>query len=289
MEQRHTIACVEHQSIQDNDRIPEANTNPPAETSGTEVSRFNALKHGILSRYTVLPWEDAEEYEALVAALVAEHSPRGPTEEHLVEELAGILWRKRRLRLAEAASQRRGLEDTLAPWRETVKAALVHLDARKQLERVIDAIQASADDTTADIQDIDEDEAKTRHALDLLEQSSDGAYEAALAALRADTRAWWEHYLNSEPDEFDDEHQPATADSASLRQFLEGEVTTWYATRRKELVNRQLIREQAYGDAVDINNLERLGRYEVHLDRKLEKTLAMLIKLQELRERSAVE
>ena len=37
---------------------------------------------GVLSRYTVLPWEDAEEYRALVAALVAEHAPQGPTEEH---------------------------------------------------------------------------------------------------------------------------------------------------------------------------------------------------------------
>ena len=69
----------------------------------------------MLSRYTVLPWEDADEYHALVAALVAEHAPQGPTEEHLVEELAGILWRKRRLRLAEAAAHRRGLEDTLDP------------------------------------------------------------------------------------------------------------------------------------------------------------------------------
>ena len=70
----------------------------PAETGGTEITRFNALRHGVLSRYTVLPWESADEYAILVAALVAEHTPQGPTEEHLVEELAGVLWRKRRLR-----------------------------------------------------------------------------------------------------------------------------------------------------------------------------------------------
>jgi hypothetical protein len=74
----------------------------PVETAGTSITRFNALRHGVLSRYTVLPWEDGDEYQALVAAFVAEHAPQGPTEEHLVEELAGILWRKRRLRLAEA-------------------------------------------------------------------------------------------------------------------------------------------------------------------------------------------
>ncbi len=87
----------------------------PPETGGTEITRFNALRHGVLSRYTVLPWEDADEYRTLVEALVAEHAPRGPTEEHLVEELAGILWRKRRLRLAEAAAHRRGLDGILWP------------------------------------------------------------------------------------------------------------------------------------------------------------------------------
>jgi hypothetical protein len=37
-----------------------------------------------------------------------------------------------------------------------------------------------------------------------------------------------------------------------------------------------LIREQAFGEALDPDKLERLGRYEVHLDRKLERMLAML-------------
>ena len=91
----------------------------PDETGGTDITRFNALRHGVLSRYTVLPWESVDEYQAVVEALVAEHRPQGPTEEHLVEEVAGILWRKRRLRLAEAAAHRRGLEGTLASYRRS--------------------------------------------------------------------------------------------------------------------------------------------------------------------------
>ena len=126
----------------------------PAETGGTDITRFNALRHGVLSRYTVLPWENADEYRAVVEALVAEHAPQGPTEEHLVEEIAGILWRKRRLRLAEAAAHRRGLEGTLASYRETVKVALVHLDTTGQSERVVDAIRATAADTDEDIADM---------------------------------------------------------------------------------------------------------------------------------------
>jgi hypothetical protein len=104
----------------------------------------------VCTRYTVLPWEDADEDQAIVSALAAEHVPQGPTEEHLVKEIAGIMWRKRRLRLAEAAAHRRGVEGTLAPYRETAKTALVHLDAPGQSERVIYAIGATEADTHDD-------------------------------------------------------------------------------------------------------------------------------------------
>ncbi len=41
---------------------------------------------------------------------------------------------------------------------------------------------------------------------------------------------------------------------------------------------------QAFGEALDADKLERLGRYEVHLDRKLERMLAMLLRLKDLRQ-----
>ena len=47
----------------------------PAETGGTDITRFNALRHGVLSRYTVLPWEDANEYRAVVEALLSKAKP----------------------------------------------------------------------------------------------------------------------------------------------------------------------------------------------------------------------
>ena len=65
---------------------------------------------------------------------------------------------------------------------------------------------------------------------------------------------------------------------------LEGEVLQWFEARKKELANRPLIREQAFGESLDPDKLERLGRYEVHLDRKLERTLAMLLRLKDLRQ-----
>jgi hypothetical protein len=83
--------------------------------------------------------------------------------------------------------------------------------------------------------------------------------------------------------EFGEGEKPPTADAEGLRRFLEAVVLPWFENRRKELANRPLIREQAFGEALDTDKLERLGRYEVNLDRKLERMLAMLLRLKELR------
>ena len=128
------------------------------------------------------------------------------------------------------------------------------------------------------------DEAMTRHALGLLGTKRNDAYEAALAALREDTQAWWTDMLTRNPDELDEGEASAIADTEGLRHFLEGEVLPWFETRRKELASRPLIRKQAFGEALDAGKLEQLGRYEVHLDRKLERMLAMLLRLKDLRQ-----
>ncbi len=73
-----------------------------------------------------------------------------------------------------------------------------------------------------------DDEAMTRRALDLLGSRRNDAYEAALAALREDTREWWADMLAREPDELEEDEEPATADAEGLRRFLESEVLPWF-------------------------------------------------------------
>ena len=123
---------------------------------------------------------------------------------------------------------------------------------------------------------------RVQESLDLLGSRSNDAYEAALAAVRDDTRDWWADVLSRDADELDEGEEPAKADGEGLRRFLEDDVLRWYETRRKELANRPLIREQAFGEALDPDKMERLGRYEVHLDQKLERTLCMLLRLKDL-------
>jgi hypothetical protein len=257
-------------------------TLPQPHSDNYEFARFNALRHGVLSQHTLLPWEDGEEYWALVEALVAEHKPQGPTEEHLVEELAGVIWRKRRLRLGENAAHHRALMRATDPYQQTAKAALIDV-GDVEGDAVEDAIRAGEEQSGKDRADLEDDQAMTEEALRILASPSSSAYVRALAALRDDTRRWWEEQLGWNADDYEEDQVAYTADAASLRRFLEAEILAWYEKRRQELEYRPIIRAQAFGEAVDPNRLERLARYEVHLDRKLERMLAMLFKLQELR------
>jgi len=235
-----------------------------------------------LSRYTVLPWENADEYRALVAALAAEHAPQGPIEEHLVEELAGVIWRKRRLRLAEAATYQRELL-TATQCEKTKAAALVLTDVRADDVHVVDAVTTTAKEAAREKSDLAADRAMTVRAIALLADATHSAYVAALGALHESTREAWTNKLAWTPDDYGDGDMPYAVTAADLRRFLNDEILPWYNERCSALAAMPAVRAQALGESLDPDKLERLSRYEVHLDRKLERSLAMLIRLREVR------
>ena len=251
--------------------------------SSYETARFNALRHGVLSRHTVLPWEDRSEYESLLGALAAEHSPEGPTQENLVEELAGIIWRKRRLRLAEAAVYREKLRHDATRYQtpeHLVGAALLPLTGSAEGRASIpQALVATPAGTARELRDVKRDQTMTRNACNILEAGGSEAYPRALAALREDTRAYWQDCLAERP--ADGTTYAPTVEA--LRAWIDRYWKEWYEGPIIELENRDAIRDQALGLAYTSQDLDVPARYEVHLDRKLERTLAMLIRLRELR------
>jgi hypothetical protein len=261
-------------------------TQTAASTDSYELTRFNALNHGILSRYTVLPWESLEEYRQLLAALVNEHAPQGPTEEHLVEEIAGIIWRKRRLRMGEAAIHRDRLKGTFSSFSDTAKSAVAHLGEIEHGESVADAIRATAADTAETMAEVDDTSATVTRAMEMLDAGANDAFQSALGALPEETQEWWNESIEPKSKARDEDGRRYTADAASLLRFLQDDVMPWLARYRVQLANRCLVREQAFGETMDPEKLERLGRYEVHLDRKLERMLAMLFRLKELRQQA---
>jgi hypothetical protein len=150
-------------------------TLPQPRSDNYELARFNALRHGVLSKHAVLPWEDGEEYSTLLEALVVEHKPQGPTEEHLVEELAGVIWRKRRLWLGENAAHHRALMRASDPYQKTAKAALINVAADVEADSIDDAIRATEEQTAEDRADLESDRAMTEEALRQLYSSSPSA------------------------------------------------------------------------------------------------------------------
>jgi hypothetical protein len=83
-------------------------TGPRTEQGKQRASR-NATKHGVLSKVVVLKGESRDEYEKLLTGLRETLQPEGTLEELLVEKLAALAWRHRRLLLAESAEIRKNM------------------------------------------------------------------------------------------------------------------------------------------------------------------------------------
>src|SRR5713101_3276263 len=84
-------------------------TGPRTEQGKQRASR-NSTKHGLLSKVIVLKGEPRDEYEELLTGLRETLQPEGTLEELLVEKLAVLAWRHRRLLLAEGAEIRKNME-----------------------------------------------------------------------------------------------------------------------------------------------------------------------------------
>lgn len=242
-----------------------------------EAVRYNALKHGILSRLVVLPHEDQDEFAELLAGLMNEHQPAGVTEQHLVEELATIFWRKRRILLAEGALINRSL------WNVThdknsgnIMSASVPLESglTGQAQDLADLLTASSDEMAERLQNAKLDLAATYKAAAILRKGGANAYEKARRALISESRDWWDSYV-------DEEEYPATAEG--LAEFIRETLEPICMRMEKEARYQPAIKAQTLGEGLQAHRLEKLNRYEIHLDRKFERTLAMLLKLKELK------
>ena len=82
----------------------------PRSEAGKRRSSRNAFKHGFFAKVVVIPGESFAKYRSLLKSLRDEWQPVGATEEFLIEMIANIIWRLKRLYAAENAEIRRGRE-----------------------------------------------------------------------------------------------------------------------------------------------------------------------------------
>lgn len=258
----------------------------PTPSSGYSNVRFNAIKHGVLSRHILLAHEDGVEFGGLLAALVVEHQPAGPTEAHLVEELAGAIWRKVRVLHAEGAAINRGLlavskaryDRPLDPD-GPARAALpfepsmrdTHLNHSAELAEVV---RLTPEQAKKRVTEADADLEAALVASRILHRGGARAYNRAVRALTQESADSWANSV-------DEGDASATADDLSkhIHEFL----LPYCRQAAVEAYGHAAIRAQTLGEGLQAHRLEKLNRYETHLDRKFERTLAMLLKLKELR------
>lgn len=112
-------------------------------------------------------------------------------------------------------------------------------------------------------------------------ENSEISYEEGLPLLADGTQEWWKEALAGKTEKAWMRYQP-TADC--LYKFLKSEALPQYDAEYENVLFRPQVRKQAYGEAfIPDNNTEKFTRYETHLDRKMERTLTVLLRLQEMR------
>ena len=68
----------------------------PITEEGKQRSRCNAVRHGLTAETVIGALEDAEDYKAFEAAIIADYDAQSAVERELVLRLASLLWRLRR-------------------------------------------------------------------------------------------------------------------------------------------------------------------------------------------------
>jgi hypothetical protein len=127
---------------------------------------MNAVKHGLTAKYIVIAEEYRADFEALRADLEAEMQPTTRLQHELIDRLAGLLWRLRRVALLEAALEAR------------------QVDARTELEsQFLEAINQEARRPF---------EASYENHHDAIYRATmDGTYAARIGKIREEVKAEW--------------------------------------------------------------------------------------------------
>ena len=244
--------------------------------NGYSVSRYNSLNHGVLSRLKVLPWENSEELEEIQQSFLDEHQPKGDTEKYLVLELANIVFRRARLYQAESALVCKELEGLSGYSFEYVAKAAKFLseeDCQKRTYKNNDTLGNSIyHDLKSDGETIEYFEKQIKLIENLI--CLDLSYEQMLEKLDPYLLEVWENYEGKYENNKD-----------GLVLFLKEKVIEPSQNKIESIKARPYVKQHAIACSyIPDQKMETLQRYETGLDRRFERILGMLLKLQSIRQ-----
>lgn len=225
----------------------------------------------------LLAWESEAEFAALWQAWMETHDPVGPAEKGLVEQLAWLDWRRRRLRLGERALHMAALSRATSGERNdqlTRRALALGDGMRPELSssgalRSTDGEDGQSESEWA----IMLKAAETAEAL--IDAHGDAGVAEALAGLPDATREWFE-------DDYRDD-ETFTPDAETLKRFLILDVLPFFRAQLAGARGGPAVRQQAFGESLDPFRMEKLLALDERLLRQFEKAIGMLIRLQEMR------
>ena len=154
-------------------------TQTPENTDSYALTRYNALRHGVLVPLRGLAVgrarrNSSSSWRRWLPSMGRTGRPRST----LVEEIAGVIWRKRRLRMGEAAIHRDRLAGRSRPSATRPRRRWPILAIPMKARSVADAIRATDADTAETIAAVDDNQRHGEHAMELLGGNDGDAYRA---------------------------------------------------------------------------------------------------------------
>jgi len=285
----------EKQTTESNSNEVEKTGQPPTRKSGgprtpqgKARSKLNALKHGMLFKGVLLKGEQSADYFALLNGLREDYQLQGKLAETLIENLAVLIWRRRRFMQAEVAAISEKIEfmqseyltnQRVQAWDYSRTATacgglLKHIDNPEVIKEAIHTLRILRSILTSHGFDGD-----LRFLKKLYGEDFDGGAAYGLPLFYEVKREG--HRLSENGDN-------QTADAISTRsaiKMIEPEIERLQALEKR--LEAECEQKIAYKSSAAIIPeqavLDRLLRYETHLSREIGKTLDQLERLQQLR------
>ncbi len=258
----------------------------PRTVAGKARAAKNALQHGILSREVVIMSgagaENPAEYSALVAALQDDLCPQGALEGLLVEKLAAVTWRWRRVLRFEAGAIRADSDEPVsAESLKNLEKLEDEVENQSEFERELTPENLNAKKPTEDFA------LALVHALDRLGIDVDVMFDLDGADFeeRTWTKADLERALRAYAEQIGTESLEHALWDVRLK------MTRTLHVLRPQVVALRLKHERValLASLPDGEKLEKLIKYEATLSREMERTLSQLERARALRPEQVLE
>jgi hypothetical protein len=267
----------------------------PRSQLGKNKSKLNATTHGIFSRVAVLTSESRAEFDVLLNGLRNHYQPIGKLEEVLVEKLATLFWRYRRVLIAEVAEIRAQAEfgewDQKERYREEA-ARLPQLSSNGGLIRWIgnpEALQECLELLEQLKEAIDEDGFDPEYDQAILTKvygsDEDAEEENCTRKLFDSYFAWLDTSLCSDQERKQKGYASVKKCKENFVEEVNEEIQRLerYREEHKTISTRKLELEFVCRSVPEAPQLDRLLRYETTISREIERTLNQLERAQRMR------